>query len=34
MIPLSGALWAGGYALFCIVYTPILIRPRADGRPG
>lgn len=30
----AGFLWAAGYLLFLIVYTPIFLRPRADGRPG
>lgn len=30
----SGAAWAAGFAMFLGVYGPILMRPRADGRPG
>lgn len=30
----SGFLWAGGFLVFVIGYLPILVRPRADGRPG
>jgi uncharacterized protein involved in response to NO len=30
----SGALWSLSFLLFTIVYLPILVRPRADGRPG
>jgi uncharacterized protein involved in response to NO len=30
----SGALWIAGFALILIVYAPILLRPRIDGRPG
>ncbi len=33
-VQLSGGIWLVGFALFCIVYLPILIRPRLDGRPG
>lgn len=33
-IGLSGLFWALGFILFCAVYTPILLRPRADGQPG
>ncbi len=33
-IGLSGALWAAAFVLFLAVYSPILIRPRVDGRPG
>ncbi len=31
---LSGWSWIAAYGLFIWVYTPILTRPRADGRPG
>jgi uncharacterized protein involved in response to NO len=34
LILTSGVLWASGFVLFCIVYAPILTRPRVDGRPG
>jgi uncharacterized protein involved in response to NO len=30
----SGVLWAAAFLLFLAVYAPILIMPRADGRPG
>jgi len=30
----AGALWIGAFAIFLIKYTPILMRPRIDGRPG
>ena len=30
----SGALWITAFALFLITYTPILMRPRIDSRPG
>jgi uncharacterized protein involved in response to NO len=33
-IAVSGVLWIGAFALFLVVYTPILIGPRADGKPG
>jgi uncharacterized protein involved in response to NO len=33
-IILSSLLWILSFALFAIVYMPILIRPRVDGRPG
>lgn len=29
----SGLLWAGAFAVFLIVQGPMLLRPRADGRP-
>jgi uncharacterized protein involved in response to NO len=31
---LSGALWSAAFAIFTIVYIPILTRPRLDGQPG
>jgi uncharacterized protein involved in response to NO len=34
VIQLSGVLWLLAFALILSVYAPILIRPRADGRPG
>jgi len=30
----AGGLWILGFAIFSLVYAPILLRPRADGRPG
>jgi uncharacterized protein involved in response to NO len=33
-IHLSAGLWIGSFALFLWVFTPILVRPRVDGRPG
>jgi len=33
-INISGGLWVLGFALFVLVYTSVLIRPRIDGRPG
>lgn len=34
LIVAAGALWAAGFLIFAIVYTPILLRPRVDGKPG
>ncbi len=31
---LAGACWAGAFALFLWVYGPMLLGPRADGKPG
>lgn len=31
---LAGALWSLGYAIFSMVYWPVLTRPRVDGLPG
>ena len=33
-VVLAGLLWLAAFALFLVVYTPILFRPRVDGRPG
>jgi len=30
----SGFLWTAAFALYLIVYAPILTLPRADGKPG
>jgi uncharacterized protein involved in response to NO len=27
-------VWTAAFLLFVLVYTPILLSPRADGRPG
>lgn len=31
---IAGAAWTFAFALFLLVYAPILIKPRADGKPG
>jgi uncharacterized protein involved in response to NO len=31
---LSGGLWALAFAIFTLRYAPILLSPRADGKPG
>ena len=31
---LAGVLWIAAFGLFAAIYTPILLRPRVDGRPG
>jgi uncharacterized protein involved in response to NO len=33
-IIIAGAIWLAAFALFLIKYTPILMRPRIDGRQG
>jgi uncharacterized protein involved in response to NO len=33
-IVLSGVLWSAAFAIFTVVYIPILTRPRLDGQPG
>ena len=34
LIVLSGVLWSLAFAIFTLVYIPILSRPRLDGQPG
>lgn len=34
LIALGGSAWALGFAVFAVAYMPILVGPRADGRPG
>ncbi len=34
LVILSGGLWLVGYAIFIVVYVPILLQPRLDGKPG
>ncbi|WP_135469009.1 NnrS family protein [Crenalkalicoccus roseus] len=31
---LAGALWIAAFGLFLAVFAPMLLRPRADGKPG
>jgi uncharacterized protein involved in response to NO len=33
-ILLSALLWSAAFAVFVVVYLPILTRPRLDGQPG
>ncbi|MCF6283138.1 MAG: NnrS family protein [Candidatus Polarisedimenticolaceae bacterium] len=33
-VDVSGLIWIISFAIFCVVYLPILLRPRLDGRPG
>ena len=30
----AGILWTAAFALFAATYTPILMRPRIDSKPG
>jgi len=30
----SGLVWMAAFGLFAAIYTPILLRPRVDGKPG
>ena len=34
LVVASGALWFAAFALFTVVYVPILARPRLDGKEG
>lgn len=34
LVVVAGVAWAAAFVLFVAVYAPILIRRRADGRPG
>jgi uncharacterized protein involved in response to NO len=27
-------VWIAAFGLFAAIYTPILLRPRVDGKPG
>lgn len=33
-LELAAALWTGAFVIYLLIYTPILLGPRADGRPG
>lgn len=33
-IMLAGALWIAAFGIYVVMYTPILTRPRVDGKPG
>jgi uncharacterized protein involved in response to NO len=33
-VDFSGTAWTLGWVLFVAVYAPMLVRPRADGKPG
>jgi uncharacterized protein involved in response to NO len=30
----SGAFWSAAFLLYLLVYTPFMIAPRPDGKPG
>jgi uncharacterized protein involved in response to NO len=34
LVTLSGVFWLAGFAIFVVVYAPILLSPRLDGRSG
>ena len=31
---LAGGLWIAAFLIYAVVYTPILLKPRADSKPG
>jgi uncharacterized protein involved in response to NO len=33
-VMVAGTLWICAFGIFIVVYTPILLRPRIDGRQG
>ncbi|MBK9135069.1 MAG: NnrS family protein [Betaproteobacteria bacterium] len=33
-VTVSAAMWSAAFAIYAVVYWPILTRPRLDGRPG
>ena len=33
-VVISGLLWVGAFALFTLAFSPMLSRPRVDGKPG
>jgi uncharacterized protein involved in response to NO len=34
LLLVSGGLWIAAFAIFLYIYTPFLITPRIDGKPG
>ena len=34
LVVLAAALWSVAFGIFLWGYTPMLIRPRVDGKPG
>jgi uncharacterized protein involved in response to NO len=34
LVVCGGLVWSAAFALFLVIYIPILLRPRVDGRPG
>jgi uncharacterized protein involved in response to NO len=30
----AGSLWALAFGIYLVVYAPILVSPRVDGKPG
>jgi len=34
LVMASGVTWSLAFFAFVVIYAPILLRPRIDGRPG
>jgi uncharacterized protein involved in response to NO len=34
LVHLAGGLWLLAFVIFVVIYTPVLLKPRVDGRPG
>ncbi len=34
LVVVAGVAWMAAFSIFVLIYAPILVRPRADGRPG
>jgi uncharacterized protein involved in response to NO len=34
LVAVSGLLWSAAFAIFTVVYIPVLTQPRLDGKPG
>lgn len=34
LVLIAGALWVAAFAAYLAIYTPILLKPRVDGKPG
>ena len=33
-VVVAGACWAAAFALYAVLYWPVVSRPRLDGKPG
>jgi len=34
IMTVAGLAWVAAFGLFVVVYAPMLLRPRVDGKPG
>jgi uncharacterized protein involved in response to NO len=34
IMTVAGVVWVAAFGVFVVVYAPMLLRPRADGKPG